>query len=474
MASLRNGLDVRTGLEVAGIDRAVLDGAVLDEAVLDEAVRRYLANPLFCAARFDELVIDDNPYRRPVRPDDIGLVDFATPLARADFAQLSALMGHRMLLNVHDADKLLLPRRTTPQKWDDHRRFYDSTNRQLGELIRPHLEDHLFGFVRELAAAQHPVRSASEAMGRIDDLARQRRRQNGELHDLVDRSAHRAEMLVMLAIQADAIALNAGHLESSGRRRLLALSDQALPDPFGAPDRPVQQPRQDLRFEPHSYYQYYLPSTLALMNALNGAARDPGQHFALAGLLAARTVDEHAAAEIRRSATLAPMLPAGDPPADVVDVVPPIRAVVDKAEALGGDFALREFGRGLHSYAVLLDLHHEDLVRQLTWIDSMPAYEQSARRLQDGIREHEIEVELDTFVESWEECSTTHVHDDDRLLIIESGEMDFWNCFGEQHTFGPGDMTFIPRHRLHGSVVLSGECVYHQPVITPELLRRFG
>ena len=43
-----------------------------------------------------------------------------------------------------------------------------------------------------------------------------------------------------------------------------------------------------------------------------------------------------------------------------------------------------------------------------------------------------------------------------------------------KHEFLPGDMTFIPRHRLHGSVVLSGECVYHQPVITSELDRRFG
>ncbi|MGB9376476.1 MAG: cupin domain-containing protein, partial [Mycobacteriales bacterium] len=75
---------------------------------------------------------------------------------------------------------------------------------------------------------------------------------------------------------------------------------------------------------------------------------------------------------------------------------------------------------------------------------------------------------------SWEECSTTHVHDDDRLLVIETGEMEFWNCFGVKHTYRPGDMTFIPKHRLHGSVVQSGECVYHQPVITRELLARHG
>jgi quercetin dioxygenase-like cupin family protein len=66
------------------------------------------------------------------------------------------------------------------------------------------------------------------------------------------------------------------------------------------------------------------------------------------------------------------------------------------------------------------------------------------------------------------------VHDEDRLLIIESGQMDFWNCLGARHTYVPGDMAFIPKHRLHGSVVLSGECVYHQPVISAELDARFG
>jgi mannose-6-phosphate isomerase-like protein (cupin superfamily) len=113
-------------------------------------------------------------------------------------------------------------------------------------------------------------------------------------------------------------------------------------------------------------------------------------------------------------------------------------------------------------------------MRQFSWINAMPGYVEKARRLHRAINEHSIEVELDTFIESWEECSTTHVHDDDRLLVIESGQMHFWNCFGRKHEFRPGDMTFIPKHRLHGSVVLSGECVYHQPVITPELDRRFG
>jgi mannose-6-phosphate isomerase-like protein (cupin superfamily) len=135
---------------------------------------------------------------------------------------------------------------------------------------------------------------------------------------------------------------------------------------------------------------------------------------------------------------------------------------------------LRDFCYGLVEYTTLLNVHHDDLITQLRWIDASEACRQKAERLQAAITRHNIAVELDTFVESWEECSTTHVHDADRLLIIESGEMSFWNCFGDLHRLRPGDKLFIPKHRLHGSVVQSGQCVYHQPVITAEINQKYG
>ena len=66
------------------------------------------------------------------------------------------------------------------------------------------------------------------------------------------------------------------------------------------------------------------------------------------------------------------------------------------------------------------------------------------------------------------------MHDEDRLQIIDSGEMEFYTAFEGTHRFGPGDMMFVPKHRLHGSTVMSGRCTYHQPVITAELDARFG
>jgi hypothetical protein len=448
--------------------------AISGEAV-QEAVEQYLLNPVFRAARYEELVLDDNPYRRPVRPDDLGMVDFSMPLRRADFSQLSALMGHRMLLNIYDTERLFLPRRPSSEKWRDYRQFYGATNRFLGAVIRPYLEAHLFGFLEAEVAASTAPRTASALVARVREIGQQRARAAAELRDLIAASPDRDGMIQMLAVQALARSLN------SGARPAAALGDlapsaalpAALTGPAGTDVLGASAEVSGIKDEPHSYFQYYLPSTLALMNYFNRAAGDPGRVFAFAGVLAAQSAETRALREEPRSVADEPERPGPrGRPARVPD--DDAGSVVAWAERAGGDFALQELGRGLDEYAVLLDVQHEDRMRQFRWIDAMPSYVQKARRLQAAITENEIDVDLDTFVESWEECSTTHVHDDDRLLVIESGEMEFWNCFGTRHKFHAGDMTFIPRHRLHGSVVLTGECTYHQPVITAELDRKFG
>jgi len=456
----------------------------IDGELMREAAESYLGNPVFRAARYEELILDDNPYRRPVRPGDIGLVDFSAPLSRADYAQLSGLMGHRMLLNIYDAGKLLLPRRPTAEKWRDYEQFYAERSRFLGDLIRPYLETHLFGFVR--AGARRPeALTAARAIGRAREITGDRSRQADELRAVVTSSPSRDAMIEMLAIQTVATSLNMGLQPGAALRELVGAGGMGhLPGPLSTAagsDLLLRRVADSsgIKFEPHSYYQYYLPSTLALMNYVNGGARDPGRVFALAGALVMQSAEAYALQDALQPA-LAERLGGGSGPgrlparssADGESRSP--ESVVGLVERVGGEFGLAEFFRGMEEYAVLLDVHHDERMRQFAWISAMPAYVEKARRLQAAIGEHGLTVDLDTFVESSEECSTTHVHDEDRLLVIESGEMEFWNCFGMRHRFRPGDVTFIPRHHLHGSVVLTGECVYHQPVITGELDRRFG
>jgi hypothetical protein len=43
--------------------------------------------------------------------------------------------------------------------------------------------------------------------------------------------------------------------------------------------------------------------------------------------------------------------------------------------------------------------------------------------------------------------------------------MVFWGNLGMTLELDPGEMVLVPQGRLHGSSVLSPECVYHQPII---------
>ncbi|MFB9832657.1 hypothetical protein [Actinoallomurus acaciae] len=59
------------------------------------------------------------------------------------------------------------------------------------------------------------------------------------------------------------------------------------------------------------------------------------------------------------------------------------------------------------------------------------------------------------------------------MVMIEVGQMHFWNNVTHQIKLEQGDKLLIPLGRLHGSVVLSGSCTYHQPIIPEEMYQRF-
>ena len=470
--------------------------AEFSAAELSDYLSVYCANPLFRSARFEELEIDDDPYRRPVRPEDLSFLRFDRPFGRADSSRLSALIGHRMLLNIYDTAKPMFAEKMTPERWEEYRLFYGERNRVLGELVRPLLEDHVFGFVRaavEEQAADADEPGVTSLAHLLTDVAGQRARAAEEVVNLVAAAGATAEAAKMTAVQLLAGTINAPLRVSplmiptadSGSGATALTSTRREPHPIDDVLGAVMD-ACGFGVQPHRYYQYYLPSTLAAMNYLNATARDHGRVFEFLGAMCVRTLDSLAligghgarlaalagpADTARTEAALVRTAPEADSTAAVEEIT---RTVLEPLSQRFGPQALAAFDRGAREYAMLLDVHHDDLTIQLRWIDSSPAYRAKAERLQAAIDEHHIPVALDTFVESWEECSTTHVHDDDRLLVIESGEMEFWNCFSGTHKFRPGDKLFIPKHRLHGSVVLSGECVYHQPVIDADLDRRYG
>src|SRR5437899_2314537 len=127
---------------------------------VQELIKQYAANPVFRSATADELVVTDNPYRRPVRPQDLEFLDYRTPLAASEVLDLRSLIGHRMLRNIYEAELLFLPKGPDPAIWQDFERFYSVENQMLGDRARPALETILFSFLGEDGAASAPESAA--------------------------------------------------------------------------------------------------------------------------------------------------------------------------------------------------------------------------------------------------------------------------------------------------------------------------
>ena len=148
-----------------------------------------------------------------------------------------------------------------------------------------------------------------------------------------------------------------------------------------------------------------------------------------------------------------------------------LKRVILPAFARFGDLIACEIVRGFLEFRLLEELADQDMLAQLIFFNEIQQKRALAERFYRAIEDGTKNVPLETFVEAKGERSTTHTHPDHRLLVIESGTMDFWPLFGPAMPLKAGDIPSVPRHRLHGSVVTSEECVYHQPIVSPDQMR---
>ncbi len=469
-----------------------MDSSVLTEqthADANEVIAAFAANHAFRSAQADELVNDENPFRRPVRPHDLPMLDYSRELGRDDFLSLSSLLGHRMLLNAYEAEYLSLPRSNDPGAVAGFGEFYSRENLALADRARPILERHLFSFLdagdNDAGAATGDAdvqRICAELELKLTDADEKLATTIDSLTD-----GHAAAIFTLLQLTC----------EWQARESALArgtLGDYAMTHPrFGEAVRqhaaeaaraaltlrPTLE-RAGLLIQPRAYWQFYLSSSLARTNNLYRLARDHSRFFEFLGALVHRQLCDRA---FERA--LVPMFGelVGAPINDGVgadasaasdgagaghQASSAARLLDPLLEIFGPQDVLPPFLAGLRGAHELHALARDDLSRQITWADDLDRYKAEAARLQHLIDDGQLVVDLDTFVESSEETSTTHVHDEHRLVVIEHGSMTFWNNVDSRIGLSTGDMLLVPRTRLHGSVVLSGECTYHQPIVPEE------
>lgn len=461
----------------------------LDDASPNEIVRAFAANPAFRAAEWHELTTEDNPYRRPVRPGDLAWLDYSVPMARRDALKLTGLLGHRMLRNVYDLDSLYLPPAPSEAAAADHDAYYCDRNRSLTALAKPILEAHLFGYLdTDRTPLDRP--DVDTARRHVLDHLRRRREEPGTVFDAVTATRRRRAAATFLLVQLSA------HLPAANTavgRAALGEYDPAHPRLRGRLLDAYQAwvtngeryasllAGAELTPGAAAYWQLYLGSSLARGNHLHFLAVNRERAAAFLGAFVHKTIDELVTAP-RYAAVLAECLDAdtsyfdgylagGDVSETAVGEL--VDELLSPLAQRYGERAVTEFHEGFADSAELARLWDADARAQIMWADRIEDYQDKADKIQHHLADENIEVDLDTFVESSAETSTTHVHDDHRLVMVESGQMHFWHDTTHKIELNAGDKLLVPMSRLHGSTVLSGECTYHQPIIPDDIFQKF-
>jgi len=449
-------------------------------------VRAFAANAAFRAAEWEELTTEENPYRRPVRPDDLAWLDYSEPMPVHKALRLSALLGHRMLRNVYDADLLFLPPTANAAAAGSRETFYSPQNRVLSALAQPVLERHLFTFLDEVRT---PL-GRNEVAGVVDNARAhldRRLAEPGRTETAVSDAKGRREAATFLLIQLGAF-LPAAHdavgrsavgeygLAHPGLRGLLLDAHRRWED--DADDYRAMLASAGLTTGAAAYWQLCLGSSLARGNHLHHLARNRENAFAFLGAWTHFEIDRtvtapRLAAVVEEGLGVRPAYLDGVATLTGDELGERITALLAPLVERFGTGVVGEFHRGFSDAAWLADLWDRDLGEQITWADRIEEYQDKAVRIDRRISDENITVDLDTFVETCDETSTTHVHNEHRLVMVESGRMHFWNNVTHKIELNEGDKLLIPLSRLHGSTVLSGSCTYHQPVIPEEMLREF-
>lgn len=415
---------------------------------LAENLRAFSSEGHFRSASVDELVLEDDFFRRPLRPEDLKFVDFVYPVTEDRFDALSSLMSQRILLSINEAEEgTLAPRGPEKERWES---FHGGEVRRRGRLLLGELEAHALGFL----ASSEPASLGHQLADNHLHAERFWRDQKERLH----RSEYEEAGLRYILVQNVPLGES---VHASACRLPPPIANSFGGRPFSGTTAALKRRMEGLglRTGRHSYWQFYLPGSMAAANLLYQLGRSPST---LCDYVGARLVLETDRAGLRDAFCHVENGPAAEARDEFCAVAQSLLALLGGGP--GSQEAIR-VGAGAARMSHLLAAARAGLSAQMAWLSDIRWAERAAWQISERIKREAPDIDRDTFVEPREMCSTTHVHDEHRLVVIEAGRMRFWGNIGMRHDMGPGDMILVPKGRLHGSTVLSASCTYHQPII---------
>jgi len=436
-------------------------------------IREFASQDAYRSAVVEELQLEDDFYRRPLRPEDLEFLKFQKPVSGETVSRLQSLATNRLLLSLNELHVARLPRRAVDGDFGRFAAFYSDRVQVLGARIRPFLESYGLAYL-----ASETVEGGRQSYGRcLAGVFEAQRAHWSGLFDLLLRRDYLEQGLRFILVQQWALApsrrMALARAQASGYFASIPAADAPRLDCASPDDGLLEQlaAMLDVSRQPHSYWQFYLPTSMAKANLLYALGSRPDRAFALLGAAYVQEI-EWLAFGAALSSACRHLTPAGaaqvDAQALAAATVRRFERALDAIETMNGAEAVQRAGQGLAAGAKLAERSRWDLGEQLSWLSAIPQYCEWAHEIDKRIAAECPGIDRETFVEPREMCSTTHVHNDHRLVVIEEGDMIFWGNVGMQLPLTVGEMVLIPDGRLHGSTVTSSECTYHQPIIPDE------
>jgi mannose-6-phosphate isomerase-like protein (cupin superfamily) len=445
-------------------------------------IRRFASAEYFRSATVDELELNGDFCRRPLRPEDLEFINFAAPVAAGTICDLPSLAAQRILRCIYDLHIARLPRKDDPQMRMRRADFYSDNNRIIAAKITPFLERFAFGFLQQRLPTECELSQTllRERFARFVCDANSYARL---MKTRFSKNEFSKEVFRFMLIQKWC-------LDSIREIAIARAQASGFFDVLSAEDWPHYNSRDHasdvlakvamatgVNRDPNTFWQFYLPTSLAETNYLCALAARPELALTLVGasFIAEAECQSFTWMAQHVSRDLGIVAVNGHSPEDLdgvaTDTSRRFARALSAIETAYGECGLQEISKGVEEAVQITRLAHIDLEKQLRWLATLNDYAQIGQHLDRQIQSQGANIDRETFVEPREMCSTTHVHNDHRLVIVESGQMVFWGRPEMRFRMAPGDMILVPRGRLHGSSVESEQCTYHQPILPEEWVR---
>lgn len=450
---------------------------LLEPSLFKYYLSKYASNPVF--ADSDEWLFPDNPYRRPIRPRVLPYLDFSKSVRRDEVLKYTCLAANRILLNIYEADLVFLPdEHLDDAHYRDFQQFYSNETRVFGEQIRSILEAHVFGFLNDaidisgqwtrsalreyfLELTTHPAGTSSVSLDAI--------------RNSVDpQHAARTYMIQFTGdflSEASAMGRNVlGHYGPPQSELFKLLIDEFG---YGVHDSKHSTLFRKLLASigllptPHAYWQFYLTSSLMMNTYFHHVCRDHTKFFKYLGAL---YYTEATFSNVCKQ--VGNLLPQVFGPAvnteyftehahiDLHHGRMALEKLVLPIVERFGDAIIPEIIRGFEEIKLLGKIAEDDFAAQVAWSDKSALFKQLHDPIYALIAAGSIAPKCQRFVEPQGELSVTHVHDGDELCHIVAGTMRFVTGDNRSVLLHEGEGTVILRHRLHGAIIESSECIY--------------